>query len=221
MRRIRLKISSPDFLIRLQFNFLDVITDLEILELFQYDQSNFLSLQKIHFKPGNIANLDTIMKKYFLAVWYQIMEQTEDEVVCIMKQRADQGFWPVFMAGAWGLIPPIHVDQQYILLNIVTNESSDPDLLKNMQRLADTVEVLSQERVDGDMASFSKSHSVPWSYFTPRQRQIASYAVRQGYFQMPKKIDTAQIGSHFQISAAAVSEHLRKIEQKLMHYVFG
>ncbi len=221
MRRIRLKISAHDFLTRLQFNFLDVIIDLEILELFQYDQSNFLSLQKIHLKPGYMADLDNTMHKYFLAVWYQTMEQTQEEIVCILKQRADQGFWPVFMAGTWGLVPPIHVDQQYILLNVVTNESSDPDLLINMQSLADSVEVLSMERVDGDLASTSKSHSVPWSYFTPRQREIATYAARQGYFQMPKKIGTAQIGRHFQISAAAVSEHLRKIEQKLMHFVFG
>ncbi len=90
-----------------------------------------------------------------------------------------------------------------------------------MQSLADSVEVLSMERVDGDIALYSKSHSVPWSYFTPRQLEIANFAVRQGYLQMPKLIDTAQIGQHFQISAAAVSEHLRKTEQKFMRFVFA
>jgi predicted DNA binding protein len=149
------------------------------------------------------------------------MEQKKDEILVIMKQRADQGFWPVFMQGAWGLVPPIQVDQNFTKVTIVTNESFDPDLMENIQSLADTVEIISMERVDGEMASLGKWHSVPWSYFTPRQREIASYAVQQGYFQIPKKIDTAQIGQHFQISAAAVSEHLRKIEQKLMHFVFG
>ncbi len=222
MRRIRLEISSPrDFLTNLHFNFLDVIIDLEILELFQYDQSNFLSLQKIRLKPGYMADLDATMKKYFLAVWYQIMEQKQDEIICIMKQRADQGFWPVFMQGAWGLVPPIQVNQSCILLTVVTNEASDPDLLEKMENLAGSVEILSKERVDGDITSYSKSHGVPWSLFTARQREIATYAARQGYFHMPKKIDTAQIGQHFQISAAAVSEHMRKIEQKLMHFVFG
>ncbi len=221
MRRVRLKISSQDFLTRLHFNFLEVITTLEILELFQYDQSNFLSLQRIQLKPGYLSNLDNTMKKYFLTLWYQVMEQKKDEILVIMKQRANQGFWPVLIQGAWGMVPPIQVDQNFIKITIVINETFDPDLMGNIQNLADTVEIISMERVDGDMASLPQSHGVPWSFFTPRQREIATYSVQQGYFQIPKKIDTVQIGQHFKISAAAVSEHLRKIEQKLMHFVFG
>ena len=222
MRRIRIKISSRDFLTRLQFNFLEVIIDLEILEIFQYDQSNFLSLQRIHLKPGYIERFEETLKTYFLSVWHTILKREGDEVFCIMQQRADQGFWPLFMQGAWGIVPPIQVDQQYILLTVVTNEASDPNLLEKLEELASIVEVLSKERLEGDPAVYYKSPGVPWFLFTPRQREIATYAVRQGYYQTPKKkIDAAQIGRHFHISGAAVSEHLRKIEEKLMHYVFG
>ncbi len=228
MHLIRLKISSShNFLTRLQFHFIDVIIDLEILELFQYDQSNFLSLQKIRLKPEFLKDLEATMKKYFLAVWYQIMEQKDDEILCFMKQRADQGFWPTVLAkefgqGFWSLIPPIQVNQNDVLLTVIATEFPGTNVLEKIENLADSVEILSQERIEEDMAVSSKSHGIPWSIFTPRQREIATYAVQQGYYQVPKKmISAAQIGEHFKISGAAVSEHLRKIEQKLMHFVFG
>jgi predicted DNA binding protein len=48
-----------------------------------------------------------------------------------------------------------------------------------------------------------------------------TYASRQGYFELPKKISTQQIADHFGISTSTVINHIQKAEKILVKFHFG
>lgn len=56
----------------------------------------------------------------------------------------------------------------------------------------------------------------PLQILTQRQREILQTAVQGGYYNIPREIDNEDIGEQFGISAHTASEHIRKIELKLI-----
>ena len=56
---------------------------------------------------------------------------------------------------------------------------------------------------------------------TNRQKEIMTFATRNGYFKIPKKISTKKIADHFQVSPAAILNHVQKAERSIMEYFFG
>lgn len=223
MKKVRVKISS-DFMKKIGApDFLEAVTHLEIVSIYQYDRQNFFSLQKFQLKPEYRDKLDEVMKKYFKAMVFQPIEQKpeEGEYLAIIRQNTSAGFWNILIPGQWGLIPPVSVDQDFVMLTIISNEELNPDLFKMVGDLAEKVELISIEKFESPDELFGNAHGVPLSKFTSRQREIAVYATRKGYFETPKKISAKEIAEHFQISESAVTEHLRKVERFIMKYIFG
>lgn len=54
------------------------------------------------------------------------------------------------------------------------------------------------------------------SGLTERQKEILRKAKQSGYYEIPRKISTQALAEEFRISKAAVLEHLRKAEGKIM-----
>ena len=92
---------------------------IEILNAFQYDQNHFFALQRIKFKPNLIKNLDNYIKKKFNPQSFQLLNQTTDEIICIMDQNKTSGFFPILDSGPWACLFPINVYQEVILINII------------------------------------------------------------------------------------------------------
>lgn len=51
---------------------------------------------------------------------------------------------------------------------------------------------------------------------TDRQREVIEAALREGYFEWPRRIDSEELAAHLEISRATCLEHLRKAEGKLL-----
>lgn len=221
MRQIRVKIPS-DFIAKIGApNFVPYINHLEILEFYQYDQQNFFSLQKMDLKPEYAKKLDDTMKNVFKTQFYSVIEQRGNEYLCIMKQRHDQGFWPKLLSGPWALIPPITVDSDSILITVVVNEQQNPELLEKVGQFTENMDIISMENVDNQPLVNRYGNGIPSSVFTSRQREIATYATRNGYYEMPKKISAEDIAKKFKCSVSNITEILRKVEKLLMKYTFG
>ena len=62
---------------------------------------------------------------------------------------------------------------------------------------------------------------IPLPHFTKRQREIANYAAKRGYFKIPKRISGKKIALHFNIKEATVNKHLKNARNLAMEYFFG
>lgn len=55
-----------------------------------------------------------------------------------------------------------------------------------------------------------------FSLLTERQQEILQEAIRQGYYEVPRKVTHQDVAESLNCSGGTVGEHLRKIESKLL-----
>jgi predicted DNA binding protein len=214
---MKIKLSS-DFLKLFEFDeLLSTIKYLEITQIYQYDLYTFFSLQRVILKSNAIDSFKAMMSKISKVELFQIIEQKGNEVICVLKQKITQGFWPEIMRKEnFAIIPPIQMDPEYIKATIIISETI-ADQLENVAKLIKTFEIL----VNTNVQSQHDVSAQPLPHYTERQREIATYAMRQGFYESPKKISAEQIAEHFKISVSAMNEHLRKAERIAMAYFFA
>jgi predicted DNA binding protein len=86
-----------------------------------------------------------------------------------------------------------------------------------MQPFVEHIDILGINDAHGTL----KKYATPLPRFTTRQREIATYAFRHGFFETPRKIAAEELAKHFQISVSAINEHLRKIDYLTMKFFFS
>ncbi|MHA1822026.1 MAG: helix-turn-helix domain-containing protein [Promethearchaeota archaeon] len=203
------------------------IKRVEILNAFQYDQKNFFSLQSIEFEEGILENqkdLASFIRKKMNASFFYKIDAGRNTIICILKQKREEGFWPVlFNIDPWAIIFPVIVDSASIIITIMARSDVLHKLKNLLLKYVSDYDVLGQSGkvslsdLDSNMGLFT----IPYPNFTERQKQICSYAARNGYFCSPKKISAKKIAEHFGISISAVNENLKKAENIAMKYFFG
>ena len=56
----------------------------------------------------------------------------------------------------------------------------------------------------------------PLHRLTEKQRKILLTAYRLGYYDVPKKINSDELGTYFRLAGSTVVEHLKKAERRLL-----
>lgn len=223
MKIIRLQIPG-NFLEHI--GFADLFQELdyvEILNAFQYDQTHFFALQKIRFKHDIKGELDKYIEKYFKPQAFQLLTQTGKEIICIMNQSKKSGFFPIFDSGPWALLFPIHISQELLLINIISQTEYIDKLFKIISSFTKDYKIIGMTDID-KVDKFDNTlwrSAMPFPEFTKRQKEIATYAAKNGYFNSPKIITANKIAEYFGISVSAVNKTLKKTEDTAMKFFFG
>ena len=196
---------------------------IEILNAFQYDQNHFFALQRIRFKQNVIKDLGKYINKKFSPQSFQLLNQTRNEIICIMNQNKTSGFFPIVDSGPWAFLFPIHVSQEVLLINLISqNEYVNQlfDVINSFTDKYDIVGMTDLDKIDEVDQTIWRS-VIPFPNFTKRQQEVAAYAAKEGFFKTPKKISAVQIGTHFGISDSAVNRLLKTAKNLAMEYFFG
>jgi predicted DNA binding protein len=112
------------------------------------------------------------------------------------------------------------VDSDAIITTIITRKDfiqKKEGLFEILQKYTKSFEILAINDLGKALEKFA--HPMPG--FTERQREIATYAMRNGFFESPKKITADEIAKKFGISVSAVNDHIRKVEKIVMKYFFS
>lgn len=219
MKVERLQVASK-FLEKFGFpRFFDFVTHFEIMITFQYDVNNFFSLQRITFKPEYIKNWKEVLKNHFKVTTIQLISQEAEIIVCLAVSRSKSGFFPIPTTEqkSWAIIPPIVMDTNSLVFTIIADE----DLLQKFHEIFSDLESNFKILSLNDFLKKTEDIRLFSPKFTNRQREIAQFAVRHGFFNEPKRIKASAIAHHFGISESALNEHLRKVKQKLFEFFFS
>ena len=206
--------------------FADLLQNLEFIEIlnaFQYDQNHFFALQRIRFKPNMITNLEEFIKTKFNPQSFQLLNQTGNEIICIMNQNNTSGFFPIVDSGPWAFLFPIHISQERLLINIISQNEYIKQLFEVISSFTENYKIIGMtdlDKIDRVEETIWKS-AIPFPNFTKRQQEVAAYAAKNGFFKSPKKISAIQIAKHFKISESAVNRHLKEARNLSMEYFFG
>jgi len=223
MKIIRLQIPG-NFLEHVGFvDLFQYLEFIEILNAFQYDQNHFFALQRIRFKPNLIEELEKYIKTKFNPQSFQLLNQTQNEIICIMNQNKTSGFFPIVDSGPWAFLFPIHISQEVLLINIISqNEYVNKlfDVINSFTEKYEIVGMTDLDKIDEVDQTIWRS-AIPFPNFTKRQQEVAAYAAKEGFFKTPKKISAVQIASHFGISESAVNKLLKTAKNLAMEYFFG
>ncbi|MFX1327257.1 MAG: helix-turn-helix domain-containing protein [Promethearchaeota archaeon] len=223
MKVIRLQIPG-NFLEHIGFaELFQELEFVEILNAFQYDQTHFFALQKIRFKHEIEGAIEKYIKSYFQPEAFQLLAQSGKEIICIMNQSNKSGFFPIFDSGPWALLFPIHISHQILLINIISQNEYIENLFNIISSFTKNFKIMGMTDVD-KLDKFDNTlwkSAIPFPEFTKRQKDIATYAAKNGYFNSPKRISASKIADHFGITISAVNKFLRKAENKAMEFFFG
>ena len=223
MKIIRLQIPG-NFLEYIGFS--DLFQELEFVEIlnaFQYDQNHFFALQKIRFKKNKVDDIEDFIKKKYQPESFQLLSQIGNEIICIINQSKSSGFYPIIDSGPWAFLFPIHVSQDVLLINIISQTSYIKKFFKILSSFTESYEIIGMTDVD-KLDKFDNSlwrFIIPFPEFTKRQKDIATFAAKFGYFKSPKKITAPKIAENFGISVTAVNKLLKKAENTAMEFFFG
>ncbi len=223
MKIIRLQILG-NFLEHIGFaDLFQYLEFIEILNAFQYDQNHFFALQRIRFKPNIIKDLNKYIKKKFNPQSFQLLNQTRDEIICIMNQNKTSGFFPIVDSGPWAFLFPIHVSQEILLINIISQNEYVNKLFDVINSFTEKYKIIGMtdlDKIDEVDQTIWRS-AIPFPKFTRRQQEVASFAAKNGFFKIPKKISATQIADHFGISESAINRLIKAARNLAMEYFFG
>ncbi len=223
MKIIRLQIPG-NFLEHVGFaDLFQYLEFIEILNAFQYDQNHFFALQRIKFKPNIIKELDKYIKKQFNPQSFQLLNQTRDEIICIMNQNKTSGFFPIVDSGPWAFLFPIHISQEVLLINIISQTEYINKLFDVISSFTEKYEIVGMTDLDklDEVDQTIWRSAIPFPNFTKRQQEVAAYAAKEGFFKTPKKISAVELATHFGISESAVNRLLKTAKNLAMEYFFG
>lgn len=83
----------------------------------------------------------------------------------------------------------------------------------NHELLSDFQEYYTDKNIDVTIERIynpTKPDAGAWYGLTPVQRETLMYAVEQGYYSLPRRVSTQELGERFDISDQAVTERLRR-----------
>jgi hypothetical protein len=194
------------------FDYAERITTLSSL-LFTSEQ--FIMLSRIQWKKE--PHLESISKSIIIDEIIELSSDEKESMVIVI-----------------GHLPPIvselisHVIKEYKcffefpIVN-VEGRMSIP-LVGTKENLKNLLSHLEDLNVESQIASltnyFVKGKDI-LSSLTPAQYKCLEMAVEQGFFDMPKKVDSRKLAAQKGISHSAYLAHIRKAEKKIFQELFG
>jgi predicted DNA binding protein len=141
-------------------------------------------------------------------------DKAKKEYICFAKTRWPEDLKLFFRDPEMILCVPIIIEEDSILLSFITDNDKVDAVFDELKRYGDKVKVVSISTV------LSPNTDNILQLLTERQREIIFYAVENGYYEIPRKINTNDLAKKFDISQSALSEHLRKIERVIINSIF-
>ncbi len=197
--------------------FFDLVEKYEIVQIHRHDEENIFVTQKIKFKDSNMnPKMLTSNEKYGI-YFVEILakDKQKNEYVCFSKHKWFEEMKDLFKKIEIVIEPPIILENERIHISFLTDNESIDKVLKYQEEIfGNQIEIIS-------ITSVHPNKDNLFLVLTDRQRDIAFYAVQNGYYEIPRRIDSRSIAKHFSITQSALCEHLRKIEKIIFNIIFG
>ena len=196
--------------------FFDLLEKYELLQVHRQDDNQIFATQKVKFKDSNMNPELLEGKQYGISFVEVINEDKENNEFIFFSKHNWVEQTKAFLDRLDLIIdPPIILDQERLLVSIITESRNVDEFVKSLNRFyKKELEILS-------ISHMQPNYENLFLKLTNRQQEIAFYAVQHGYFEIPRRINSQKIATHFRITRSALYDHLRKIERVLYHSIFN
>lgn len=208
MRKLTIEI-EPNEMIResLKPTF-KLIHSYEVLEHLKIDRIEGISIDLIECllkEASSIHDLKSIGHMEILSV----LKSEGNKHTCLVKQEPKV---------SKDLFKKFDLDLIYTTPRIFSNDKHTYSVIGDQENISKFIEQIKKVGKVLNM-SFQKAayqHHDILSVLTDKQREILITAQKSGYYDYPKKINSAQLSQRVDLSIATLLQHLRKAEGRIM-----
>lgn len=218
MRTIVVELYGPELLERIEqsavFRRLRVF---EVLRVLRYDRNEFVAICRVTPKDPRMRPEDCFRGDPVRTQVHLLKREESSSIVVVERSLSGPGprlpgrslfGYEVTKPGAGYLFGPPSYRDGVITFSFAGNTRQLHSILSRARARGLRYRVLSLK-----VAEFAIS---PLERLTERQREVLRAAYAAGYYDVPRRISSAQLGRELGVRAATVVEHLRKSEKRLL-----
>jgi hypothetical protein len=184
------------------------------------DHYTILELVRLDFQHGiKVGIMEVTMKEGYgiddltlppPAQVVSVIQSTGSTFTCVVQVQAPKEMLGMFQEFDLDLIwdTPMGFSGDSLVLSVVGEDEELRKLMDVVDRIGEVeqMQVLPPSFHDEDVLA----------NLTDRQREVLVAAKRCGYYEYPRRINSAELAKRIGVSKATVVEHLRKAEGRLM-----
>lgn len=191
---------------------LDLLDKFEVTQVHRYTEDYIVATIKIRFKDPNMGPKDL---KEINELTEVIVEDTQkNEYICITKHLWHPDIQLFYKNPEILIEPPLIMENESLIVSYICESSYVDYIIETLEKLYnDNFKILSITLIHPN------KDQLPY-LLTERQKEIAYFAVENGYYEIPRKISIAELAKHFEVSTTALAEHLRKVEKIVFNITF-
>ena len=217
MRKIVLELYGPELVESTERGFARHLRAFEVLSLLRFDRDEFAGLCRITPKDP-----DTRPEDFFrgdpVPTQVQLLRREGDSSIVLLKRfpggrRARSPGPPLFgeeivKPGAVYLLSPPRYRDGKLTFSLAGNARQLRDILARARARGLRFRILSLKEAEFAVSLLD--------HLTKKQAEVLRVAYELGYYDVPRRITSEQLGRGLGMRAATVVEHLRKSEKRIL-----
>jgi predicted DNA binding protein len=210
MRKMVLELSESE-ISKLPNSPLRNVKSNEFLHILRFDEKEFAAIIRIEFREQAI-NIDELLACSGLTnTKVELLERDkQNRLTFFVKGQLPKNTKQQKLASFGGyLLTPLEIVDGKIRITFVGKPKQLKALLKTCEDIGLQYRVMLLS--DAKFASTS-----PISNLTPKQKKVIIAAFKEGYYDIPRKIESRELSAKLGLKSSAFIEHRRKAERRLI-----
>ncbi len=192
----------------------DLLDGYELVQVHRLSENMMYGTNKLKFKDPNFHPKE--LEGQFGIDYIEVIaeDKNKKEYVCIIKHQWVDEMKQLFSNLNILIEPPLIKEGNQLITSMIADVDTIDQLIEDqVNRYGNDFKILNISTIVPDAKHLSL-------LLTERQKEIIYYAVENGYFEIPRKINSSDLAEHFGISQSAITEHIRKIEKTIFNSIF-
>jgi predicted DNA binding protein len=215
MRKMVLELSESEIQ-KVPNSPLNVIKSNEFLHILKFDDKEFAAIIRVEFRNHAYEIKDLLSFTGLTNAKAELLDRDADgRYTYFVKGELAKNTkqWKLASLGAYFLSPLEIVDGK-IRMTLVGKPKQLKSLLKTCEFIGLHYKVVS-------LSDATFSPSAPLSSLTKKQKEVLVTSFREGYYDIPRRIESRELAVKLGMKSSAFIEHRRKAERRLIATVLS
>jgi hypothetical protein len=216
MRKIVLELSEAEVQ-KLPNTPLNVVKSNEFLHILKFDDKEFAAIVRIEF-TNSVFRIEDLLSYSGLtnAIIELLEKQPDGRFIYFVKGQLPKNTRQKKLAASLGayFLTPLEIVNGRIRMTFIGKPKQLRALLKTCKDIG-----LNYKVVLLSDATFTPA--APLSGLTKKQKEVLVTSFREGYYDIPRRIESRELAAKLGIKSTAFIEHRRKAERRLLSSVLN